>query len=251
MTDTTLVINEVYRAWQGEGPSAGRLCSLVRLMGCNLACNWAVEGGGRSPCDESQTWDAARFDLRAQGHRVEAEEVADRALALAGRGDGQVERLVIITGGEPLLWQDHAGWLVLLDTLGDAGCRIEIETNGTIVPHTRSNYEVTAYNCSPKLASAGMPRERRIVPEALEALAADYRTVFKFVAATPADLTHVRQLLGQFGIAPHRVWIMPAGTSRAGLCDLAAKLAPDVLAEGWNLTLRQHHLIYDTTGEPR
>jgi organic radical activating enzyme len=255
MSDTTLVVNEIYRAWQGEGPSAGRVCSLVRLMGCNLSCNWATESG-RSACDESQTWDASRFDLRAQGYRAEAEDIADEALALAGApglagtgSDPPFQPFTVITGGEPLLWQGHAGWEVLLEILGQAGARVEIETNGAVIPF--GHWAVTQWNVSPKLASAGMPAARRLVRRALECHAAEPRAVFKFVAATPEDLLEVAQITGQYEIPAHRVWVMPAGTSRAAICDLAEKLAPDVLGAGWNLTLRQHHLIYDTGGEPR
>lgn len=252
MTDTTLVINEAYRAWQGEGPSAGRLCAIVRLMGCNLACSWATDTG-RSPCDESQTWDAERFDLRAQGTRMEAEVVADNALALASYPGADSfpargQRMVLITGGEPLLWQGHAGWTVLIDLLGQEGARVEVETNGTVIPF--GEWAIDAYNCSPKLGSSGMPAERRIVHPALAAHVAEPKTVFKFVAADVADLDEIASLADRYEIAPWRIWVMPAGTDRDALCDLAGKLAPHVIDACWNLTLRQHHLTY-RAGEPR
>jgi 7-carboxy-7-deazaguanine synthase len=61
-TKPPLVVSEVFGPTiQGEGPHAGQRAAFVRLGGCNLTCTW---------CDTAYTWDARRYDLRAELHRV-------------------------------------------------------------------------------------------------------------------------------------------------------------------------------------
>ena len=55
-----------------------------------------------------------------------AAELAAQVEALWGEGTGQ--RLVVITGGEPMLQLDGA----LVDALHDCGFRVAVETNGTL-----------------------------------------------------------------------------------------------------------------------
>jgi 7-carboxy-7-deazaguanine synthase len=244
---STLVVNQVYGpVWQGEGPSSGVLASVIRLMGCNLSCRWATAFGA-SPCDESQTWNARLYDLAGQGTRMEAAEIAARALACR-------PRLVIITGGEPLLHAIHPGWRELLACLDSPGRwhrpRIEVETNGTQRPDFTWSGMVDQWNVSPKLASSGMPRERAACPEALAWFAASRRAVFKFVVTSPADLTEVESWVSRFSLPEDRIWVMPAGTTRGEVLATATLLAPAVLARRFNLTLRQHALVFEE-GEPR
>src|SRR3954462_15935464 len=75
----TLVIHEIYRSLQGEGTFAGLPCVFVRLSACHLRCGY---------CDTPQAF--------GRGTTLMLDEVIDRALVLD-------DRLVEITGGEPLL----------------------------------------------------------------------------------------------------------------------------------------------------
>src|ERR1700730_7162757 len=105
----TLVVSEVFGPTiQGEGPSLGRRAGFIRLGGCDLTCSW---------CDAAYTWNASRYDLRAELTRMPVTAMVERALV----GDPEI---VVITGGEPLLHQQQAGRLELLDQLGDADVRI-------------------------------------------------------------------------------------------------------------------------------
>jgi 7-carboxy-7-deazaguanine synthase len=234
----TLVVNQVFGAWQGEGPSAGQRATFIRLMGCNLACDWTPAGGG--PCDEAQTWDASRFNLAAQGTRWTPEALASRC----------EHGLVVITGGEPLLHQAQPGWAALLSLLLANGVRAEVETNGTLVPDPDTVARVSGFNVSPKLASSGMPLKRRIVAAALLALRDSGKAIFKFVCTSPSDVDEVDELTRYASIAPRLVWIMPEGVAAGPLLARARILAPAVASYGFNLTLRQHILLY-LEGEPR
>ncbi len=148
-------------------------------------------------------------------------------------------QLVVITGGEPLIQQRRLAPLV--EDLIRAGRRVEIETNGTITPTAALGCGVT-FNVSPKLASSGIPAERRIRPGALRALRDTGRAVFKFVIADDTDIAELAALQTQLGQAP--VWVMPEGrTEHAVLVGLRALSGP-ALAHGWHLTPRLHVLLW-------
>jgi 7-carboxy-7-deazaguanine synthase len=242
-----LVISEVFRAWQGEGPSAGRRCAFVRLGGCNLTCGWrrTTEGltrvDGAWACDEAKTWHPG-YGLREHLTRTPVPDILTRALAYD-------PPLVVVTGGEPLLHQDQPGFAALLAGLLEAGAAIEIETNGTLIPAWTSAR--VAYNVSPKLASSGLEWADRFNRPALDWHVTCPRSAFKFVAATPADVTEAARLADLIGLDPARTWIMPEGITTGRVLSVARAIAATVMDHGFNLTLRQHVLIYDDAGEPR
>lgn len=223
--DEELVVAEVFGpTFQGEGPSVGRRAGFVRLGRCNLDCSW---------CDTPYTWDWDRYDPAVELRPMSV------ATALAQLDDVAPE-IVVVTGGEPLLQQRRL--VPLLDGCAAHGWPVEIETNGTIVPDERLVSLVGQWNVSPKLANSGVPYEKRIRSDALIALRATGRAVFKFVVTDVNDLDEVADLVDDHALAP--VWIMPEGTDPTTQLDRARQLADSVLARGWNLTLRLHTLLW-------
>jgi 7-carboxy-7-deazaguanine synthase len=223
---------EIFASLQGEGPSAGEPCAFVRLSRCNLACAW---------CDTAYTWrftGPGAYDRKAEQVTLPEAEVAERIRAL-----GQ-DRLVV-TGGEPLLQAPAlARMLALLP-----GMRVEIETNGTVVPPPALDARVDQYNVSPKLAHSGNPAELALVPERLAAFAADARAFFKFVVASESDLDEVAVLQQRFAIPGERLFVMPEGTEGATLRSRLEWLAPACAARDWRLSDRLHiHLYGDRRG---
>lgn len=228
VTDTLVVSETFGPTIQGEGPSAGRQASFIRLGGCNLHCGW---------CDSSYTWDGCRFDLRTElGRR----HVDDLISEVTGYGTP----IVVVTGGEPLLHQNQPAWRRLLSGLAAAGFEIEVETNGTLAPTGFTAATVHRFNVSPKLAHAGDPEAARIRPAALSALTATGRAVFKFVCASPADLEEATRVAALAGIPPRLVWIMPEGTGAETLTTRLRELAGPAVAAGFNLTTRLHVLAW-------
>lgn len=212
---------------QGEGPSTGRLASFIRLSGCNLSCR---------RCDTPYTWDWTRYDRRTEQHRMTPASVLEWAL-------GQPARLVVVTGGEPLLQARQLTGVV--PPLTEAGRKVEFETNGTIAPPPALAIEGVTFNVSPKLASfgSGMPAGRRIRDGALRALAGSGNARFKFVAASLADLEEIAGLQAAYGLDP--VWVMPEGTSSTTVLAGMRLLADEVIARGWNLSPRLHDLLWE------
>ncbi len=230
---------ELFSSLQGEGPSAGKPCSFIRLSRCNLACVW---------CDTAYTWhftgderphrNALTFDRKANQVTLSPFDAA-RAI------DRLEPRRLVVTGGEPLLQAVALAELAAL--LPDHA--IEVETNGTVEPLARFDAYVDQYNVSPKLAHSGNPATLALVPERLRQWTAEPRAVFKFVVAEPGDVTQVLALQHGFGIAPDRIFLMPEGTDSATLRAREAWLAPLCAEHGFRRSDRLHiHLYGDTRG---
>ncbi|MDP4605041.1 MAG: 7-carboxy-7-deazaguanine synthase QueE [Erythrobacter sp.] len=230
---------EIFASLQGEGPSQGMPVAFVRLSRCNLACTW---------CDTAYTWrfegdnrphrDGIAFDRKANQVTLSAQEAAERIAALG-------QNRLVITGGEPLL--QAAALAEMLGHLPDIS--VEIETNGTVAPPPRLDVRVDQYNVSPKLAHSGNPESLALIPERLEAWAADPRAFLKFVIAAPEDLAEVLELQRRHGFKPGHVFLMAEGTSTATQRARQAWLAPLCLDHGFRMSDRLHiHLYGDTRG---
>jgi len=231
--------SEIFASLQGEGPSAGVPVGFVRLSRCNLACTW---------CDTAYTWrfegdnrphrDGIVFDRRANQVTLSPAEVAARIAALG-------QNRLVITGGEPLL---QAGALAeMLEHLPDIA--VEIETNGTIAPPVRLDIRVDQYNVSPKLAHSGNPGDLALIPERLDAWAADPRAFLKFVIAAPEDVAEVLELQRRYRFRPERVFLMAEGTDSAAQRERQAWLSDLCLKHGFRMSDRLHiHLYGDTRG---
>ena len=115
-------VKEIFLTLQGEGMQAGRRAVFLRFAGCNL---WSGLERDRAAaqCRICET-DIEGLDGE-NGGRYDAAGLADRVESLWGDGP---DRLVVITGGEPLLQLDST----LIEALHDRGFRIAVETNGTI-----------------------------------------------------------------------------------------------------------------------
>jgi organic radical activating enzyme len=210
--------------FQGEGPSMGTPALFIRLSRCNLTCGW---------CDTKFTWDWENYDPRAEAERQSVAELAE----WAGRSPAP---LVVITGGEPLLQQRPL--VPLVRRLLAAGKRVEVETNGTVVPDAALMVDGVRFNVSPKLGNSGVSIGRRVVPEALAALTASGRAVFKFVACEPADLAEIEEIAGRFDLDP--IYVLPEGADVQRLLDTTRAVADAVAARGWHLTSRLHVLAF-------
>lgn len=122
----TYSVKELFYTLQGEGLQAGKPAVFCRFAGCNL---WSGREADRAAalCRFCDT-DFVGTDGTLGGKYTSAAELADRIMALWPAEDDQ-HRLVVMTGGEPLLQLNRA----LIGALHARGFRIALETNGTIV----------------------------------------------------------------------------------------------------------------------
>ena len=120
----TYSVKEMFLTLQGEGGQAGRAAVFCRFAGCNL---WSGREDDRAEaaCDFCDT-DFVGTDGEGGGKFAAAEDLA-RAIADKWVG-GERERLVVFTGGEPLLQLDGP----LINAVHHQGFEIAVETNGTI-----------------------------------------------------------------------------------------------------------------------
>jgi 7-carboxy-7-deazaguanine synthase len=96
-------VNEIFFSIQGESSFMGRPCAFVRLAGCNLRCSY---------CDTGYAF--------SEGQDLSIAEVLDAVAAFPAR-------LVLVTGGEPLLQGEvHE----LFRSLLDCGRVVCVETGG-------------------------------------------------------------------------------------------------------------------------
>jgi 7-carboxy-7-deazaguanine synthase (Cx14CxxC type) len=103
---------------------AGSRAVFLRFAGCNL---WSGREQDRESavCRFCDT-DFVGTDGEGGGRFADAEALAAQVEALWG--EGRDERLVVITGGEPMLQLDAA----LVDALHARGFRVAMESNGTL-----------------------------------------------------------------------------------------------------------------------
>ncbi len=120
----TYSVKEIFLTLQGEGGQAGRVAVFCRFAGCNLWTGREQDRAG-AVCRFCDT-DFVGTDGPGGGKFATAAALAS-AVAATWRGPPE-NRLVVLTGGEPLLQVDAA----LIDALHAAGFAIALETNGTI-----------------------------------------------------------------------------------------------------------------------
>jgi 7-carboxy-7-deazaguanine synthase (Cx14CxxC type) len=120
----TYAVKEIFLTLQGEGVQAGSRAVFLRFAGCNL---WSGREQDResAQCNFCDT-DFVGTDGEGGGKFASAEALADSVQQAWSGGDEG--RLVVITGGEPMLQLDSA----LVDALHERGFRVAAETNGTL-----------------------------------------------------------------------------------------------------------------------
>ncbi len=125
-------VKEIFYTLQGEGANTGRPAVFCRFAGCNL---WSGRDADRGDavCTFCDT-DFVGTDGPGGGRFANAAALSEAVSAAwptfeaePGRTGG---RLVVCTGGEPLLQLDAA----LLAALHARGFEVAVETNGTVPP---------------------------------------------------------------------------------------------------------------------
>jgi 7-carboxy-7-deazaguanine synthase (Cx14CxxC type) len=120
----TYTVKEIFLTLQGEGGQAGKAAVFCRFAGCNL---WTGREQDRhkAVCTFCDT-DFVGTDGEGGGKFATADALAE-AVEAAWTG-GPADRLVVCTGGEPLLQLDTP----LIHALHARGFMIAVETNGTV-----------------------------------------------------------------------------------------------------------------------
>ena len=120
----TYSVKELFKTLQGEGGQVGRAAVFCRFSGCNL---WSGRETDRlaAICRFCDT-DFVGTDGHGGGRFKTPLDLASSIAA--AWGDGVDRRLVVFTGGEPLLQLNSP----LIEAIHSSGFEIAVETNGTI-----------------------------------------------------------------------------------------------------------------------
>lgn len=102
---TMLPVVEMFHSVQGEGFWAGTNAFFIRLAGCDVGCPW---------CDTKPSWNPKRHPRQSVEELVAAASAAN-------------PRIVVITGGEPLMHD----LTELSQRLKTAGLQVHLETSGS------------------------------------------------------------------------------------------------------------------------
>lgn len=217
-------ISEIFHSIQGEGTLAGVSSVFVRTSGCNLRCVW---------CDTPYT------SWKPEGTMMDVDAVAAQALSYGARH-------IVLTGGEPMLFEES---VELCARLRAAGAHITIETAGTVF----RKIDCDLMSISPKLANstphtdpfwAGKHEQLRLQPTALKQLMSlcDYQ--LKFVVAQPEDLNEITPLVEELNADPGRVLLMPEGRDPATLNERSRWIAETCKQTGYRYSPRLHVLLW-------
>jgi 7-carboxy-7-deazaguanine synthase len=117
-------VKEIFLTLQGEGGQTGRAAVFCRFSGCNLWSGREVDRT-KAVCQFCDT-DFVGVDGEGGGRFATPQALAQAVAARWGSAEGP--RLVVCTGGEPLLQLDAA----LIDAFHAEGFAIAVETNGTL-----------------------------------------------------------------------------------------------------------------------
>lgn len=221
-----MLISEIFHSLQGEGTLAGVPSVFIRTSGCNLRCAW---------CDTPYaSW------------KPEGEEMTvDQIVAEVER---HPTRFVVVTGGEPMIAK---GMAKLLSTLKSKGKHITIETAGTVAPGgvacDLASISPKLANSTPSVETAGAAwvekHERtRLQPTILREWCERHDYQLKFVISSDADAKEAESIIAQINIAipPHKVLLMPEGTTAEAIRSRTPLLIDWCKRKGWRLSPRAH-----------
>lgn len=214
-----LPVVEKFISINGEGAHAGELAAFIRFHGCNLSCSY---------CDTC--W------ANTENAPAEYETIEELASWVAETGVHNVT----LTGGEPLL-QKECG--ALAELLIQNGCRVEIETNGSISLERLASSECRpVFTMDYKLPSSGM--EEFMCVNNFRLL--NCHDTVKFVSGSIADLEKAAELIEEYRLTERcHVFISPVfgEIEPADIVDFMEEHKMN----GVRLQLQLHKFIWEPT----
>lgn len=194
-------------------------------------------------CDTPYAVFPDRQDFQTESEDWTIKETVDKLEQSWTCTNPEKMKRLVITGGEPLIQKNRID--LLLDEIPD--WKVEIETNGTIMP-TEKQLQRCKFNCSPKLNNSDNPARKRINGEVIKTLA-KVDSCFKFVITTPEDLDEIeRDYIVPFSIPIDKVILMPEGRDSETLRKRSQSVVEYAKQKGYRLIGR---LQIDIFGDKR
>ncbi len=219
-------INEIFYSLHGEGFLAGAPSVFIRLAGCPLRCRW---------CDTKYAWD------EMAGAHYSIEKVVQTIQQWPSK-------LVVITGGEPMINSDLT---LLAQTLKASGKHITIETAGiAFIP----DLPCDLMSISPKVSNstptdpelAAIHEDSRLDLAVLRELIDNYNYQLKFVVDSKADLPEILQTIEKIGnVDSEKVMLMPQAKTRDELLAKSPMVAEMCKQASLAFSQRSQILLYN------
>lgn len=198
MSSVQYPVMESFYTLQGEGYFQGHAAHFIRLGGCDVGCHW---------CDVKESWPMEAHPLRS---------VEDLVL----EAQAQAAKLVVITGGEPLMHD----LFPLTQALQAAGIRTHIETSG--VGKWTGHWDWVCF--SPKKFKAPNPEVYASVNE------------LKVVVYHPSDLEWAQGFVPELP-SEVRLYVQPEWSKQASINPLLVDFVKANPA--WRLGLQTHKFL--------
>ena len=183
---------------QGEGFHQGRAAYFIRLGGCDVGCVW---------CDVKDSWDAEKHPL----FEIDS---------LVAEVKNTPAKLVVITGGEPLLHN----LTTLTQKLQEHGLETNIETSGSSPLSGSWNWICL----SPKKFKAPLPE---VLPLANE---------LKIIVFNKSDFKWAEEFAAQVS-AECRLYLQPEWSAAPAMTPVIVEYIKD--NPKWELSLQIHKYI--------
>ena len=247
-----LPVVEMFYSIQGEGEKMGYPSIFIRLGGCNLTC----KGFGcktKSPktgeiltgCDSIRAVNAKHFKDQWIYYKT-WEELVNEINKLIP--NNYQKPLIIITGGEPMLYNENEILINILEYYISRGYEVWFETNGTIAPDFEKYqiYKKCNFAISPKLSNSGEPKEKRFKPEIIDTILTNTKdSHLKFVLNK--DLIGKEEIEEMLSKIPTyaKVFIMPQGGNKNELNESSKNVFLYALERGFHYSDRIHIRVFN------
>lgn len=226
-------ICEVLKTIQGEGKLQGIPSVMIRLIGCNLNCEW---------CDTTEILKSNEIDIYNEEKLLEMLEYYHCSH-------------VIITGGEPAICPELAQLTRLLKS---NGYHITVETNGTLYV----DFECDLISISPKLSNSipyksgdshviKQHNERRINITAIQNYIQAHDYQIKFVCRDlDSDFEEVKDILKQIRTYQlENIMIMPLADTKETLERVQRGIVRKCVKNGFRYANRLQLQIWNNVKE--
>lgn len=201
-------VNEIFYSIEGEGIRAGLPCVFIRLYGCNLNCSYCDT---RYSCENEEYAEMTPYEIIEQVKTYNCPNIT-------------------VTGGEPLI---HDGIDILLRALVTQGYRVNVETNGSIIPRYKDVMHTVDY----KTFSSGMTDY--MDADAFKILTEN--DVIKFVVGSVDDLEQAKAFIEDIKPKAH-IFVSPI-FGKIEASEIAEYLKDNSL-NNWRLQLQMHKYIW-------
>ncbi|MFN3603951.1 MAG: radical SAM protein [Leptonema sp. (in: bacteria)] len=217
---------------QGEGKHLGKKMLMIRLVGCNINC---------IDCDTKYTWQPKAWN-KQKFIKYDLEKITMEILYFKKRF---FVNHLLITGGEPGLWENHL--YSLLSILTKENFKFDIETSGYFdFMKIKQFQDFVIFNISPKIGDLTSQIQNPFDVVILNQKPKNY--IIKIVVAKDhlrEIYKKIRKLQKLYHIPSKKIYLMPKGTSREEMIEQSEEILEFCLENGYKFSPRLQILLFN------